>query len=275
MMAAGVIESTDIDAVNQNDFQAIINNISPTAGISPQYIDDVKGNYLNNGTVIQGISANELDNKVYLLKLGYENFTGSIPPFTTVATGSFRGYKKIRILRNDANSYKIQFADLDATSHQEIIVQKNQDYHFHFFSFKTESTVEIQPEKQNWDLCFTVFNNVIEGLGTYIYADFVVNNSLSGVSSYEVIGDPLLIENQYNNFNISQIDHSQFIENDQTAIGSKWRTTVSGTVSQPVINNDRFYIIRDTEGKFFKLRFLSMLNNANERGYPMFEYELL
>ena len=275
MMAAGSINSTDIDAVNSSDFESLKNEMSSIAGLSPTFIDNVKGDYLNDGTVIQEISAVDAENKVYLLKLGYNLYQGEIPMYTTNVTGTSRGYKKIRILRNDANSYKIQYADLNDTSHQEFIVQKDSDFHFSFFSFETENVVSIQPLKQEWDICFTVFNNVIPVLGTYIFSDFVLSNTLSNVASYEVIGDPLSIENQYNQFSISSVNPSLFIENDQTSIGANWRVTVDGTVSMPVINSDRFYVIRDSEGVFYKLRFISMLNESNQRGYPLFEYEAL
>lgn len=275
MMAAASIETTDIDAVNQSDFQSIINQVSTTAGLLPEFIDDIYGDYFNDGTAIKEISADEDENKVYLLKLGYEIYNGNVPNYTTIPTGDFRGYKKVRILRNDENSYKIQFADLNDTEHQEVIVEKDSNYHFSFFSFKDLDTHFIQPPKDEWDLCFTVFNNVIPVLGTYIFSDFVLTNSHSNVDSYEITGDPLSIENQYNQYKSSDVNFSLFSQNDQTSIGDKWRETVSGTTSVPVIHGDRFYIIKDTENRLYKLRFISMLNDSNERGYPLFVYEEL
>lgn len=275
MMAAGSINSTNIDAVTESDFQSLRSQISSAAGLSPEFIDDVTGNYLNNGTAINEISANDAENKVYLVKLGYKTFNGEIPPYSTNVTGDSRGYKKVRILRNDANSYKILYADLNDTSHQEMIIQKDSDFHFSFFSFNSESVVSIQPQKQDWDLGFTVFNNVIPILGTYIFSDFVISNTMSNVASYEIIGNPLTIEDQFNGFSISDVNPSLWVENDQTSIGGNWRETVSGTTSTPVVNSDRFYVIRDANGAFYKLRFISMLNESNERGYPLFEYQAL
>lgn len=275
IMVAVQMPSSDINDLDQNDFQPIINQISQSAPLPPSYIDNIYGDYFNDGTAIDEISSIDEENKVYLLKLGYEPFYGSVAPYTTNPTGNFRGYRKVRILRNDDSSYKVQFANLNDSEYQEVIIEKDPNYHFTFFSFKDLSTPIIQPPKNDWDLCFTVFNNVIPELGTYIFSDFVLNNSLSNVISYEVIGDPLTLENQYNNFEASDVNHSLFIENDQTAIGSKWRETVSGTVSTPKILGDRFYVIKDAEERLFKLRFISMLNENNERGYPVFIYKEL
>lgn len=276
LMAAASIDSYSIDAVSQSDFQNLISILEPPANWSEIYIDDVKGNYLDEGTVIKEISDIDAENKVYLLKLGYETYTGSdIPPYSVYTIGNSRGFKKIRILKNDENSYKIQYADLNDNSHQEAIVQKDEAYNFSFYSFATQESVEVQPTKKNWDLCFTVFNNVIEGFGTYTYADFVINNTLSGVVSYQVITDAATLQSDYQSFNFNDIDESQFVLDDQRAIGSNWRSTVSGTSSSPVVFPDRFFVLKDPDGNYFKIRFLSMINGDNMRGYPKFEYQKL
>lgn len=278
LMAAGSVESTDIDAVGQSDFDQLISTLNPAAGFPEQYIDNVKGIYSeDNSTAIAKISANDSENKIYLLKMGYNVYDGddSIPPFSVYTIGDSRGFKKVRILRNDSESYKVQYANLNDTEHTEVIVPKDSGYHFSFYSIMNEAFAEIQPKKQNWDICFTVMNNIIEGHGTYIYPDFVNNNTLSGVGSYQIITDPLTLDIDYNNFSLADVDETLFIYDDQRAIGSNWRSTVSGTTSTPVVKSDRFYIVRDAEGILFKLRFISMLGQNNERGFPTFEYEPL
>lgn len=275
MMAAGSIESTNIDAVNETNFTNLLSILSPGAGFPGDYIDDVNGDYVHNGTAIKSISANAADNKVYLLKMGYKPYEGTIPEYAAYTAGDSRGYKKIRILRNGENSYKIQYADLNATTHQEAIISKDSDYHYTFFSIENNQTIKIQPTKENWDFYFTVWNNVIEGHGTYIYPDFVINNKMSGVGSYYITTSPLTLEADFNSFSMAQVDESLFNYEDQRAIGGTWRSTVSGTTSTPIIQTDRFYVLKDAEGVYFKLRFLSMLNENNERGYPIFEYDPL
>lgn len=275
MMAAGAILSTDIDAVNATDFASIKNIIDPGAGFPGTYIDNIKGDYFPNGTAINSISANPDDNFVYLLKLGYKTYEGDIPAYSTYTAGDQRGYKKIRILRNGENSYKVQLADLNATTHQEFIITKDPDYHFTFFSIDTNQIVDVQPKKKDWDLCFTVWNNIIEGHGTYIYPDFVITNRQSGVGAYIITTDALTLESDYNNFSLADVNESLFDYSDHRVIGGNWRSTVSGTTSTPKIFTDCFFVIRDAEGVYFKLRFLSMLNENNERGYPIFEYDPL
>lgn len=277
LMAAAAVDSHDIDAVTESDFSELISILDPAAGWPEIYIDDLAGKYLEeNGTAIAEISADEAENQVYLLKLGYDTYQGSdIPPYSVYTIGESRGYKKVRILRNDENSYKIQYADLNASTHSEFIVQKSTTHHFSFFSFDSENLVQIQPEKKNWDICFTIWNNVIEGYGTYTYPDFIINNTMDGVGTYQITTDPLTLESDYQNFTINDVDESLFVYDDQRAIGSSWRSTVSGTTSTPVVYGDRFYVLKDPDGILFKIRFLSMLDENNMRGYPKFEYEPL
>jgi len=276
-MTAGSINSTNIDEVNEADFAMLLETFSPGAGIPPQYIDNIKGDYFTpNGTAIKEISANDAENKVYLVKLGYDYYHGNdIPPYNVYTSGDFRGYKKVRILRHGEDGYLIQYADLNSTSHQEFIIHKNPEYHFTFFSMVNESTVEIQPKKNNWDICFTVWNNVIEGYGTYIYPDFVLSNRLSGVGVYGIITDATNLEMAFNNFTLADVNEALFKYDDQRVIGSDWRSTVNGTSSSPIVHPDRFYVIKDPNGQMFKLRFLSMLGPNNERGFPKFEYDPL
>ncbi len=65
----------------------------------------------------------------------------------------------------------------------------------------------------------------------------------------------------------------RFVYNDQRALGSHWRTT-TGTNGAEVFS-DRFYIIKDAEGFYFKLRMMKMSNEEGYRGYPEFEYQPL
>ena len=275
MMAAASIDETNIDAVSESDFAEVMSIINPGAGFPAQYIDDVKGDYYPNGTAIKVISDIDEQNKVYLLKMGYKTYEGDIPAYSTYTAGDARGYKKIRILRHSSNSYKVLIADLNDTTHQEFIIPKESNHHFAFLNIENQALVNIQPIKENWDICFTVWNNIIEGHGTYIYPDFVLTNRLSGVGAYMITSDALNLESEYINFTIEDVDPSLFNYSDQRIIGGTWRSTVSGTTSTPIVHNDRFYVLRDPDGVYYKIRFISMLNENNERGFPIFEYSPL
>lgn len=264
-MAAKDLGVTDIDAVTAASVQSFQNEVAIGTfdPANENYIDAPNGHI--NETAIAQISANNADNKVYLVNMGY-SVGNTIPPVGTVAiTGDPRGWKKIRILRN-GEGYTLQYANLNSTTHQEVSISKNGAYNFTFFSMASQQVVNVEPEKGKWDLNFTVFTNVIDGSGSYGYSDFVVNNLKAGVKAYRVdISDA----DEFTNFTKSMVNDQNF-QDDQRVIGADWRDVFSGTAFA-----NRFYVLKDYDGHYYKIRMLGFLNQGGVRGYPKFEYKLL
>lgn len=277
VMAAGKIENEyNIDAVNSQTVAAL-KNVVKAANFqdNSQYIDNPNGEILTQSTGIAEIKLNDAENNVYLVNMGNKVYTGTTVPGTVYSIGEERGWKKIRVLRHP-QGYKIQYADLDATSHKEFIITKDGDYNHRFFSLLKDNYADIQPKKKNWDLCFTVFTNLTSAgtfMTSYIYPDFVLNNTLGKVAVYEVATASGQGESAFNSFKLENIDPTKFVTNDQRTIGGNWRTT-TGTNGVEVYSN-KFYVLRNSDGFFFKLRFLRMKNEQNNRGYPQFEYKAL
>ena len=270
-MSVKELETTNIDEVQVADESMFI-------GQGSGFVNQIDGpTGVITETAIKAISDNNENNKVYLLNLG-SNPATTAPAVGSDGSGSgtHRGWKKIRILKS-GNDYKIQYADLNATTHQEVIVTKNAAYNFTFFSFTTNNTVNVEPQKNQWDINFTTFTNIVN-MGTvapYHYADYVLTNLKGNAKAYQV----LTSEFTFDAFTASNIDATKFTD-DQRNIGSNWRSTsVTGgdgiPVSQFVLKTDRFYIIKDTAGNIYKLKFTGGANEAGERGYPKFQYTLL
>lgn len=279
VMSVGKVENAiNIDAVNSQtvkDLKLIVQ--AANFADNSQYIDNPNGDIVNQKTGMDAINNDDGQNNVYLLNMGYKTYTGATSPGTIYNIGETRGWKKIRILRH-SSGYKIQYADLDETSHKEFIVTKDAAYNYRFFSFTTGTYADIQPKKKDWDLCFTVFTNLTlnpanNQYTSYIYPDTMLHNILGGVGVYEVTTAIGQGETEYNNFKKENIDAARFVFNDQRAIGSNWRTTTGPNGAE--IYSNKFYILRDSDGFFFKIRFLRMKDDQNNRGYPQFEYKPL
>lgn len=278
MMAVGKIENaTNIDAVTPEMVEQLQKKVV-VADFTDNgiYIDDPKGNYLTQTTGIAPISANDAENGVYLLNMGRKLYEGTTRPGSVyTASSENRGWKKIRILRHN-NGYKIQYANLEDTTHQEMIIEKNPNYNFSFLNMEKKSLVDIQPEKTQWDLCFTVLTNLTDAgsyYTSYIFADMVLINTLGGVQAYEVRTDAGQGETSYNKFTKADIDVSKFVKDDQRIIGSNWRTATGN--NGPEVFSDRFYVLKNAEGFYYKIRFIKMLNDEGYRGHPQFEYKPL
>ena len=276
MMAAGKVDgATDLASVNTSTTTLLRSKVQ-VANFDPenqQYIDAVEGNVPTSYTAIATISANDSENAIYLVNMGREIYTDAIPTGSTYTGGDSRGWMKLQITRSGSD-YKIRYADLDATTIKEFIIPKNADYNYTFFSMKNNAIASIQPPKKDWDLSFSVFTNLIAGAGSYIYADFVLSNIMGGVASYQItVPSGSSATEAYNNFTATNIDATKFNSTDQRAIGGNWRNPI-GTNGLEVYG-DRFYIIRDADGLFYKLRFTRMTSTSGERGYPQFEYKPL
>lgn len=275
MMAAGKIEGKmDINSVNSSNIAQLMELVQ-VANFNPlneQYIDDVKGNYITGYTAISEINTAS-NSPIYLVNMGKKIFTGSISTGSAITGGEFRGWMKIQITRS-GNDYKIKYAKLDDTSFKEKTITKNPDYNFTFYSLENNTEVLIQPEKKKWDLGFTVFTNTITGAGSYIFADFVVHNTLGNTGAYMVtVPAGSNATEIFNNFSKEKVDASKLIYNDHRTIGASWRNPIGANGLE--VYGDRFYIIKDAEGLYYKLKFTRMTSESGERGFPQFEYKPL
>ncbi|WP_299176561.1 HmuY family protein [uncultured Chryseobacterium sp.] len=276
MMAAGKIpDAAHIDEVTEAAVATLKDQVQ-VANFNPAnvaFIDDVKGDFPAGYTAIKEIKANDAENPVYLVNMGNEIYSGTVATGSVATGGDSRGWMKIQVIRS-GNGYKIKYANLNDTTHKELIITKNPAYNFNFVSLKSNKEVSVQPEKKKWDICFTVFTNTITGAGSYIYADFVTINTMGGAGAYEIkVAAPASGVETYNHFKASDIDQSKFIYNDQRVIGANWRNPVGANGLE--VYGDRFYVIKDAEGYYFKLRFTRLTNVAGERGRPQFEFKPL
>lgn len=264
-MAVKALETTDMNEVNEQNVQSFFAQVA-VGTFDPSnenYIDDPSGNI--ELTAIPEISSTDANNKVLLLNLGYTVGTQMPNSGSVSVAGDSRGWKKIRILR-DGENYLMQYANLNDANFQTVSIPKSENNHFIHFSFNTNSIVQVEPYKENWDLNFTVFTNVIEGSGSYGYSDFVVNNIKSGVQVYQVsVGNGLT----YESFSEQDIDESKFSQ-DQRIIGADWRDVFTGTTK-----TDRFYVLKDSESNYYKINMLAFVDQTGVRGYPKFEYKLI
>jgi hypothetical protein len=277
-MAVKKLATTNIDEVQTADPSVSVN---PDVDSYLGYVDNptgiLTGNGGGEGTAIAEISANDGENTVYLVNMGLG--LNPTPPATGGASvdGPSRGWKKIRILRS-GNDYKLLYADINATTHNEVIISRRPDYNFTFFSMVNKTEVAVEPVKTAWDLNFTTFTNYYPlGDRTVIYpfADFTVLNVKGGTRAYMVkTEDANGGEAGYNAFTLAGVDESKFAESALDHRFVTWRTEAGPSTTMSV-RTDRFFVIKDAEGNYYKVLFRALKNDAGERGYPVFEYKLL
>lgn len=275
-MAVKKLETSDITIAQEIDNTV---NVGFNTAASWGYVDNPTGILAGAGegvgTAIAEISATDADNKVYLVNLGFAVGTTTPNVGSVAVDGTARGWKKVRILRN-GTGYKIQYADLGSATFTEKTITKEAAYNFTFFSLTSENTVAVEPQKEKWDLGFTTFTNYTPYSGqdvTYGYSDFINTNVKAGTQAYQVLvaGDVT-----YAGFTKASVVEANFAVSaaDQRIIGANWRNG-GGPGTLPSIRADRFYVIKDVAGNYYKIKFLAMTNEEGVRGHITLEYAKL
>ena len=259
-MMAKQVAKNDLNAVTEADtlgFSAdvVFNQAAPTT-TSLGYIDYPDGDLTK--TAIAAVSDIATDNKVYIINRG--KGIGSPAPD--------RGWKKVRIIKNATGGYTLQHADISASSFTSVDIPKDDAYAFKYISFEN-GVVEVEPVKGKWDFAWTYFSNVTDfggGEVPYTFQDVIVQSSntaaakvLTSVKAYEAFAE-------------ADIAGLTFLTT-QNVIGADWRSG-GGPSTAPAVRADRFYIIKDADNNYYKVRFTAMTQNG-ERGYPAFEYALV
>jgi hypothetical protein len=259
MMAKQIAKNdlTQVSAADTIGFSTdvVFSQFAPTTS-SLAYIDYPDGDLTK--TAIGAVSATATDNKVYIVNQGMG--IGTPAPE--------RGWKKIRVLRNAGGGYTLQYADINATTFSSIDIAKEETYFFKYISFSSGAVI-VEPEQKKWDIAWTYFSNVTNfGTGEvpYLFQDVVLINR--NVSASKV----MVASKAFADFNEADIPALTF-SSVQTAIGSDWRSG-GGPTSAPSIRTDRYYIVRDGDNNYYKLRFTALTQNG-ERGYPAYEISLV
>lgn len=276
-MAVKKLETSDITLPQVSDANVSVGGGETAA--SNGYVDNptgvLAGAGAGIGTAIAEVSATDADNKVYLINLGFAISTTTPGLGAVEVDGAARGWKKVRILRS-GNGYKIQYADLNSATFTEKTISKEAAFNFTFFSLASGNTVSVEPEKAKWDLNFTVFTNYLnmgKGDVTYGYSDFIVSNMKGGTKVYQVL---VADGGSYADFTKAKVVEDKFTVSatDQRVIGASWRNG-GGPNSLPSIRTDRFYVVKNAAGNYYKVKFLGLTNVAGARGNASVEFAIL
>jgi HmuY protein len=259
---AKVLSKFDLNTVTLADTAGLTLATNQTAPAPSffTFFDNINGDI--NQTVIPAVSATDALNPVIILNRGTG---GGLAPRTWV---------KLRVLRN-ATGYTLQYAGLLETTFHTLSITKNELYNFQYASLDN-GAVSVEPEKLKWDIVWTYSQyqaNFGAGFVPYNFSDLIVVNYLQGVQVKEKIyADATTAAAAYLAFNKDSINVNP-VSTGRWAIGSNWRST------QPAIGArlERFYLIKDANGNYYKLKCLAMGvgTDGGTRGKPEFKYALI
>jgi len=204
------------------------------------------------------VSDTVFSKNVYVIDLGLDE------------TGNPMGYKKVVFENLSEGVYTIRHANLDGTEDFTTTVQKDPTVGFVGFTFNNGGgVVNYQPQTADWDLFFGQYTTLLfaeEEPYPYLVRGVLCNRSGVRTALYEG-------EKSFTDFNYSDALNIVF-PNALDGIGHDWKyyNLEEGFYS---VRTEDTYIIRNAEGDFYKLHFLSYFNSEGETGYPQFEFKKL
>lgn len=205
------------------------------------------------GTVI---SYDSDSSNIYIIDRGYS------------LNGNNRGYKKFMITEVTDYYYMIRYSNLDNSGDTVIQINKENATNFITYSFDTDEKILIFPEDDDWDLVFTQYTSLFSDTTTpaYLVTGVLTNYCNNITVSFDTIND-------FEQINLSMIDNYNF-SNNQDQIGYSWKSYDLQN-NLYVINNQMTYLIKDSEGRYFKLQFIDFYNDIGDKGYPKFKIQEL
>jgi hypothetical protein len=249
-ISARKIGIIDMDEPLSSDTNQILKNPklidAPEGSIEKSALGDWR-TYKSNG-----------DAKIYVIELSY--------------LSSSKKYKRLKVLTYNDSAYKIILADLHETVGDTLIIPKDKQRNFTYFTFKNGGQIvsNLEPSKELWDIQFTRYN--------HFFSDILPNGALFPYRVLGVISNPNNVEiardsmNQYDNLNASSINDYTFSK-DLNVIGFDWKEHAFGAQGTYTINPNISFIIKDTEGFYYKFHFIDFYNPQGDKGYPKFEFE--
>lgn len=190
-------------------------------------------------------------NEVYILNLGVDN------------DGKQLGFAKLQIHDFNGTSYSISYAEVNSQEIHSALVTKDPTRNYRYFSCSDAGRVVdgIEPDKSQWDLCFTRFSVVFYEPYYLPYQVTGVLNNPSKVSAY--------LDSTYTFSDVKLADFdANRLQTRRDVIGYEFKRYEWGDYDTKTWYT---YFIKTGEDKFYKLRFLDF-KKAGIWGYPTFEY---
>ncbi len=183
--------------------------------------------------------------------------------------GTALRFWKVKFLWVNSEAYKIKFGLLDNSLVDSMIILKDKQFNFSYFTFNNGGQqITMEPPKQTWDIVFTRYRYVF--YNTNPYTPYMVSGVLLNPNGIYAGADSTLT--------FEEIDYEKALTipltTSRDVVGYDWKRYSFASQSY-LIAPQHNYIIRDENGYYWKLRFIDFYNADGEKGYPKFEYQRL
>jgi hypothetical protein len=187
-------------------------------------------------------------------------------------------WRKMQVLSVNDNEYRIRFSMINNTGLTEFTIPKNPDYSLMYFSFESGgSMIQAAPPKNEWDIVFTKFTHTYyEEPVTSPYRYYMVTGAL--LNRWSDNENTIMRKDSTSNFKpfeeITGVDMINYpFYKEAAIIGFDWKTYDFNLGY--IVYNDRYYLLKDPGGYYYKIRFLDFYDDQGNKGACTFEYQRL
>jgi len=188
------------------------------------------------------------------------------------AKGNPRGFRQLVVDSLSNGTYYFRIAAYNGTNQQSYSISKNSNFNHVLFSISNPTAVVSEPDRLTWDLLFTQYTTLLfTDAGEpypYLVTGVILNPTLVVVARDTIV--------PFEDFTFETTQSMNF-SSQADGIGYHWKKYAfdDGTYA---VDTKQVFVIRDTKGFLYKLRFkdfYKLLNNRLQKGYPSFEYQKL
>ena len=177
--------------------------------------------------------------------------------------GNPRGFSQLVVDSLILGIYYFRIADMNGANRHSFSITKNREVNHALFSISNPDLVISEPSIVSWDLLFTQYT-------TLLYTDlgepypYLVTGVILNPSIVEVAVDSLTA---FEDMSFEKVQSMTFTKRADR-IGYDWKRYdfAAGTYT---VNSDLIYIIRDTQGFLYKLRFIGFYKFINNKVFHM------
>ncbi len=181
-----------------------------------------------------------------------------------------QGIVKLQITKFENNTYYIKFADLKTNIVNEIEIPKDNQFNYIQLSFSgTGSVLNLEPNKNSWDLLFSKYTETVytlegEGVWYSVTGAYLNPNTVIGA---------MLDEPEFSLIDKATLNSIELVKN-RNIVGHDWKYFNLESNSYSV-NSKRSFIVKGVEGFYYKMHFVDFYDDSGNRGVPKFEFQKL
>jgi hypothetical protein len=199
------------------------------------------------------------------------SYTGHIYLLGSYDGIGYRASWAIQFTHVDENQYNFRIRDIGGSAWQDFEIPKSDFLNYmHFTTNGGGQLVEIEPDQDLWDLQFTQYGSIIytdDGVPTPYYVRGVLLNRYMVSAAIDTV-------TAFADITFEHLSGYTF-SRQQDFIGYEWKDVevdVNSNTAVYTVIPGITYIIMDTEGFFYKFRFVSYYNDLGDKGFPVFEH---